>query len=158
MIVKNEKILKEFRTPGPCEWCGRWCQVREAAHMQRRSQGRLDIRINLWSAGGPFDCGCHHREHCNKLTTPLCNKPLLPHEVSDRILAIIARRERLSEVQVREEINRINRLYKWAPRCEVHGKGLAGYPLDMREWRPGPGWDADGFEQYCPECERFHKN
>lgn len=66
MIHKDEKLLAEFRTAGPCELCYRWCNPREPHHLWGRGVGggtRLDIRINLIALGSSrgFQCECHTR-------------------------------------------------------------------------------------------------
>ena len=149
MKIINETLLKIFRSPMAltCDWCGRVGPV-EACHRQARGIGggsRLDIRINILSMGTAFGCSCHRKQHDGTLTVIL-GVILTAEEVSDRMLAIIARREHLSEVQVREEINRINRLDKDATRCPNHGKGkYAGYPYLFK---------INEYEPVCPECER----
>lgn len=64
MIVKNESILRLFKGPGNCQYCGRWCNRLEAHHATCRGIGganRLDIIENLLAVGSVWDCGCHDR-------------------------------------------------------------------------------------------------
>ena len=66
MKIVDEKTLDEFRTPGPCEMCGKSCKVREPHHVSAKGMGggnRLDIRCNLVALGSTpnFECECHSR-------------------------------------------------------------------------------------------------
>lgn len=67
MIIIDEKMLTNFRGPGMCQFCGRYCHKdREASHLFARGMGsgsRLDIEINLMALGGPWECKCHHLSH-----------------------------------------------------------------------------------------------
>lgn len=60
VIIKNSRLLAEFRIAGRCEWCGRWCVKREPHHLRTRTP-ELTIRINLFSVGSTpfFCCSCH---------------------------------------------------------------------------------------------------
>lgn len=78
MILRNDALLRAFQTPGPCEWCGKMCKQREAAHIFAKGMGgghRLDIRINLLAlglgawAGRAAECSCHWGHHNGKSPT-----------------------------------------------------------------------------------------
>lgn len=105
MIIKNESLLKEFRGPGSCDYCGRYCQSREAAHIFARGMGgggRLDIRCNLMALGSAFDCGCHNNHHNG-------------HEPTrDDLLAMVAKREKCLQEDVKRAITFFQRLPKEA--------------------------------------------
>lgn len=68
MIIKSRKTLALFRVAGRCDFCGRACKRREAAHVFPKGMGggsTLDVRINLaglglgaW-AGAARECDCH---------------------------------------------------------------------------------------------------
>ncbi len=65
MKIKNQKLLDEFRTPGPCEYCGKPCKKREPAHIISRGAGGPDFRCNLVALGSTreFACSCHSDNH-----------------------------------------------------------------------------------------------
>ena len=73
MKIVNEAILDEFRTPGPCELCGKQCRDREPHHYLAKGSGgggRLDIRINLVAVGASVPhplCKCHNLIHAGRL-------------------------------------------------------------------------------------------
>ena len=80
MTIPDESALAAMRGAGPCEWCGRWCDLREAAHVFARGRGdanRLDISLNLVALGRGawFDgwerCGCHRSHHAGHEPTKL---------------------------------------------------------------------------------------
>ena len=43
MLIIDEALLDEFRTPGPCEWYGKPCQAREPHHLFARSLGGAGV-------------------------------------------------------------------------------------------------------------------
>lgn len=99
--IKNEALLDEFRGPGPCEYCGKMCRVREPHHLCSKGSGgwsRFDVRINLIALGSTpnFECQCHNKAQAF----------LIPKE---HILAIVATREKTTIAAIEEEINRL----KW---------------------------------------------
>jgi len=60
--VVNELLLVADRGPGRCAWCGTFVDAREAHHVIRRSQCRLDVSWNLLWVGRsqPYPrCPCH---------------------------------------------------------------------------------------------------
>ena len=66
MRVIDASLIAAFRSPGRCEHCGKWCQVREGAHIfarQRGNGGQVDIKENLVALGSTpmFQCPCHTR-------------------------------------------------------------------------------------------------
>ncbi len=66
MVIINEKLLTEFRTAGPCAYCGRRSSIRQPHHIICRGMGsgkRLDVRINLVALGHAFSCPCHADAH-----------------------------------------------------------------------------------------------
>ncbi len=68
MIVENELLLAEYRLPGPCDFCGKLCRVREPCHAIAKGMGggrRMDVPLNLLAGGSSrtFECGCHRRQH-----------------------------------------------------------------------------------------------
>lgn len=100
MIIIDEKLLDEFRTNGRCEWCGFYCQRREAAHIFARGMGgggRLDIRINLVGLGGPGECDCHGSSHRGDAPTQI------------DLLAIVAQREGRLQDDIEDEIHLLRR-------------------------------------------------
>jgi hypothetical protein len=115
MMIENETLLDEFRTPGPCELCRRFAQTREPHHIQCRGFGggqRLDIRVNLVSVGGSakkkgqsfrkFACHCHKLAQSYKIDT-------------DYILAIVARREFVRMEEITEVMDFMNRVLRPTP-------------------------------------------
>lgn len=65
MIIHNETLLSEFRTPGKCDWCGKACAAREGHHLFSKGAGRIDARWNLACLGKTlsFQCQCHSKHH-----------------------------------------------------------------------------------------------
>lgn len=65
MNVPNDRLLAEFRTPGNCELCGKFCSMCVAAHIFSRGAGRVDALINLVRVGmsAVAHCPCHHDSH-----------------------------------------------------------------------------------------------
>jgi hypothetical protein len=64
--IENEANLAQFRTPGFCDWCGKWCRLREAAHIFARGLGdarRIDMPFNVAGLGRAFECICHKSHH-----------------------------------------------------------------------------------------------
>ncbi len=105
MIEKNESILKDFRGPGQCGWCARWCNHRQAAHLVAKGMGggkRLDIRINLISLGCAFCCNCHGKSH-NGERPMYCD-----------LLAVVAAREQTTQDQIEREVAALLRAPKKA--------------------------------------------
>lgn len=74
MKIIDEKLLKQYRTPGNCEYCNRYCPSREGHHVTCRGMGggrRLDIDINLLALGSYPYCNCHmdyHEGHIDKFS------------------------------------------------------------------------------------------
>ena len=73
MTIVDENLLDEFRTPGPCEWCGKACERREPHHIFARGLGggsRLDIRCNLIALGSGihWECACHQAAHAGRIS------------------------------------------------------------------------------------------
>lgn len=99
MIIKDAKLLKEFRTPGPCEWCGVWCAKREPAHIFSVGAGRLDIRENLVALGSTpnFCCPCHTLSHNGKEPT------------REQLLEIAGKREGKTPEEITEKVWRLRR-------------------------------------------------
>lgn len=94
MRIKDEKLLNEFRGPGLCELCDRWCNDREPHHVYRRGCGggtRLDVRINLVAVGKFPACRCHLLVHEGKIT-------------QEHVLRIVAEREGMTPDEVQQEI------------------------------------------------------
>lgn len=97
MRYENEKTLDLFRGPGTCEWCLRFCPVREPAHIFARGMGgggRLDVRINLVALGSTklFACPCHTNNHSG-------------HEPTQNdLIFIVARRERVNPVDLKDAL------------------------------------------------------
>ncbi len=96
--ITNEAVLDLFRTSGPCEYCGRWCERRDPHHARAKGLGggsRLDLPINLISL-----CRKHHDEaHAGNI----------PRHV---ILALIAVRERKWPEEIEAEIHLLLRTPK----------------------------------------------
>ncbi len=96
MIVKDEALLDEFRSGGPCEWCKRWAEPRQPHHLFARGHGggnRLDVRINLAAL-------CHecHRAHHDGHRPLRCD-----------LLAVVAAREGLIQNEIEAEIMQLRR-------------------------------------------------
>ena len=102
MRLDNPELLDEFRGPGSCHGCGQQCRNREAAHILAKGMGgggRLDHRWNLLALGGPWECGCHRRQH---------NGLISIHALWDAV----AKREGVSVDEIKQELWRIRRLPK----------------------------------------------
>lgn len=72
MKIENPALLRLMRKAGNCQWCGRWCQRREVAHVFAKGMGggkTLDVRINCLSvclgkwAGNWRGCDVHGESH-----------------------------------------------------------------------------------------------
>ncbi len=102
MNLLDEPLLKTFRGPGCCEYCGRYVGRREAAHVMGKGMGRsrrLDHRLNLVALCGAFEGdNCHYKHHWGAKPT-----------TSD-LLAVIAKREKMSVDDVECELYRLRRL------------------------------------------------
>ncbi len=116
MIVENESLLREFRGPGKCEWCGKQCRTREAAHIFAKGMGgggRLDVRINLvglglggW-VGVRAECNCHSSHHTG-------------HEPSKRqLMERAAEREGVDATDIEAVLWLLRRLPKEASRERI---------------------------------------
>lgn len=108
MTIDDPRLLSEFRTPGKCEWCGKWCRVREPAHLWAKGMGggaRLDIRINLIALGSTlaFECTCHTDHHAG-------HRP-----IREDLLAVVANREKTRQDTIEEAIWSLRRLPNRAP-------------------------------------------
>jgi hypothetical protein len=102
--VVNEDLLEECRLPGRCEFCGKYCKVREPHHLFCNGMGsgsRLDIRINLIALGSTYfwQCECHRLAHAGTISR-------------EALLAIVAVREGRTPEQITEEIWRLRRKAK----------------------------------------------
>ena len=65
-LIVDEPLLATMRVPGYCEWCMKWCHVREVHHVFGRggnSWKRIDLPMFLMSLGSTlgFQCKCHSR-------------------------------------------------------------------------------------------------
>lgn len=115
MMVRNRKLLKEFRTPGFCECCSFYMAKREPHHLRSKGMGGngvLDIRINLISLGGivklpddreRFLCRCHRLIHDAEISA-LC------------VLEIVAMREKTTPEVITEVMDWMRRLVRPTPR------------------------------------------
>lgn len=112
MRVVNERLLATYRTPGPCEACGRWCERREAAHYYARGMGgagRMDVKENLLALGPVFACACHQNAHAGNI----------PRRT---LLAIIAKREKMTVEALEEFLLALRR----KSRKDLTGPGKGG--------------------------------
>jgi len=112
MRIENPKLLKTFRTPGRCENCGRFCQVREPAHLWAKGFGGggwIDLRINLISLGSSRHsfCACHSISHNDGGV------------LNATFLGLIAWRERTTEDSIIEVMHLCRRLVK-PTQMELH--------------------------------------
>ena len=99
MVILDEKLLKTFRGPGGCAWCGKWSLRREAHHIFCRGIGggsRLDHRYNLISLGPWYSCTCHADAQANRITKA-------------DLLALVSAREGVLQSDIEDEINRLRR-------------------------------------------------
>lgn len=122
MTIRDEKLLAEFRGQGPCEICGRSCQVREAAHcfaVGRGGANRLDVSFNLLSLGSSrhFICPCHASQHAcmARYFTKFAGRAIATaDDIQWFMLDRIAEREKLAVDDIRDVICLILRLDKHA--------------------------------------------
>lgn len=116
MRVLNPELLKAFRTPGFCEFCKRWCDVREGHHLWPKGfggGGQMDVPCNLIALGSTlcFQCPCHTEIHAGNIQR-------------NDLLLIVARRERCLQGDIEAEVHRIRRLPKGSDyRCELRRTG-----------------------------------
>lgn len=104
MNIVEGDFLRSCRGEGYCQYCGRFCPTREAHHWHKRSQGRLDIRINLILLGPtPLLHPCHRLMEEGKIT-------------SRQVLEKIAAREGVWLTSIIDAINCILGLDKYASR------------------------------------------
>ena len=110
MKILNARLLKEFRMPGYCELCGFYFAKRQPHHLWRRTP-ELSIRINLIALGGilklpdgreRFLCRCHRKIHDGVIS-------------AERVLAIVALRERCTAEEIEEVMQSMRRTIK--PTC-----------------------------------------
>src|SRR5581483_761225 len=112
VAVIDENLLEEFRGPGPCEWCGRLCRLREPHHIFARGLGgsqRLDVRCNLVALGSSVrgGCRCHRAAHAGAI-------PRL------QLLLVAGHREGLLASDIEAEVWRLRREAPAGPPAEVH--------------------------------------
>lgn len=163
MIIIDLPLLATFRVPGSCEYCGRKCEVREAAHLWAKGAGgggRLDLRVNLAGLGGPFLCACHHRLHQGELEPfPLLanvadREGVTVHEIADAI-AEFRRLDKVATIPPHlarfvgptAQINpRRERRAVRHPRCQMEGcrRSTQGKSLFV------------GTKSICPGCFKEH--
>jgi len=74
IIPRNEKLLDQYRGPGSCGYCGRWCQFRDASHAFEKgvnSWKRIDLPWNLIGLGTNLPianaCHCHAQYHAGRI-------------------------------------------------------------------------------------------
>jgi hypothetical protein len=93
---ENEALLDQFRGPGVCEYCRRFHNYRQAAHVLGKGMGgarRIDHRLNLVS----LCIQCHNSHHNG-------NEPS-----ADTLWGVVAKREKSTVDDVQAAINRIRR-------------------------------------------------
>lgn len=103
MRIVDERLLREFRGPGHCEFCGRWFSQLDAAHVFARGMGsgsRLDVPENLVS----LDRYCHTSHHdglapmrCDLLAVIAAREGCLQHEI-EAYIRLLQRLPRGSEI------------------------------------------------------------
>lgn len=110
MKIERPDRLDLFRTPGLCECCGRFANIREPHHLRAKGMGGtpLDVAVNLIALGGSakltegrrsFSCECHYRIHAGNISP-------------DRILQIVAAREGVTAEHITEVMDWMQRLIK----------------------------------------------
>lgn len=115
MTIRDEVVLRSFRGPGPCAWCGVQAHTREAAHVVAKGMGGrpLDVRINLVSLGiGGWVgvravCNCHAQSHAGHEPT------------SEQLLEIAARREGTTPADAQAVLWMLVRLPKHPTAAEI---------------------------------------
>ena len=119
MRVIDPKLCAEFRQPGPCGWCGRWCQRPECAHVMAKGVGggrQLDIRINLIPLGGPWECQCHLAQHSALKRLKMPGGVIADAPTQEQLLEKVAAREGVSVQQIKDACNEILSLHRWQGR------------------------------------------
>jgi hypothetical protein len=96
VIIKDERLLAEFRAKNECERCKRWCLGElDVHHVFAKGMGggkRLEVRINLLGL-----CRwCHHDCHSGKISRR-------------ELLALVADREQQRPGSIVTEIYRLRR-------------------------------------------------
>jgi hypothetical protein len=111
MKITNRKLLKQMRTPGYCELCGFFMAKRQPHHLWHRTP-EITIRINTISLGAMitlpdgrerFLCRCHRMIHDGGIP-------------ANRVLSIVALREKCQPEEIIEVMNLFRRLVKPTPR------------------------------------------
>jgi hypothetical protein len=115
MIITDEVLLDEFRTPGHCELCGCKVRRREPHHIFTKGSGRLDVRLNLLAVCPIFSCGCncHYQEHFYSRYTRL------------ELIAIAAKREGVPTDTAEAILHTLRRLPKDATDEQI-SRALSG--------------------------------
>jgi hypothetical protein len=100
MKITNRRLCREFALPGRCEVCDRWCKKREGHHLLHRTP-EISIRVNLISLGSTplFCCPCHRDVGNGKIP-------------AERVLSIVAIREKCRAEDIREVMAWLRRLVK----------------------------------------------
>lgn len=118
MKVLNPNLLKSYRQLSHCEWCKRPSDTIDGHHIVKRSQGRVDYRLNLIGLCRGFAKGgwvsCHDEADAGRIT-------------QESLWAVVAQREGIIESYTYLEtiVQRIIRADKWCylcPQCEGVGK------------------------------------
>jgi hypothetical protein len=148
MKITNRRLCREFALPGRCEVCDRWCKKREGHHLLHRTP-EISIRVNLISLGSTplFCCPCHRDVGNGKIP-------------AERVLSIVAIREKCRAEDIREVMAWMRRLVKptasqvenaleeLSPRARLIAlKELAEAPTRGRERKPL----AARKTVYCPK-------
>lgn len=104
MKIINDKLRKDFKTPGRCECCGTYCHDGlDPAHVRSRGSGGSDLRCNLVSLRRL----CHSSSHAG-------------HEpCTEALLGIVSRREGFSEDAIKEVWAWVSRLDKDSSRRRI---------------------------------------
>lgn len=96
MILRDEKLLAEFRRAPRCEYCQQWTPHGcDPAHLMSRGAGRVDIRSNLMSLCRK----CHSAAHYGSIKLA-------------ELFRIVCRREKTTVARIKAKVWRIRRLPK----------------------------------------------
>lgn len=110
MKIIDRELLKEWGQGGVCEFCKRPLRHRgEVHHVHTKGAGRIDLPLNIILLGSWLDCNCHGRFHDG-------------HILRDDLLAVVAKREGLTQDEIREEVWRIRRLDRDAVYVPFEGR------------------------------------
>lgn len=145
MKIENEAVLASFRGPGRCDWCGKFCQLREAAHVFAKGMGgarRIDMPFNVAGLGrtDAFECICHksHHDgnrplHCDLLAKVAAREGLFQGDIEVAVYCLWRLPKRPSDAELAAELAAIPGAAARLVREAVAGH-VPGRKLRKKKW------------------------